>query len=128
MKKVWFSALFLGCFGFSHLATAATLHDNMVTIATAYADFNKSTNGNDANSALTKMRLAALDSKKSKPNKLKNQPDNSAEVKAYQAGLDQLVAEIDKTSGLVKDNQLAQAKVEAKNLLDIRNENHKKFK
>lgn len=56
------------------------------------------------------------------------QPDQSADVNVYQAGLDQLITEIDKTSGLVKANQLAQAKEEGKNLLMIRNQNHKQFK
>ena len=43
----------------------------------------------------------------------------------YHAGLDQLVAEIDKTNLLVKAGKLDQAKIEGKKLIDIRNSNHK---
>ncbi|MFX9093437.1 cytochrome b562, partial [Acinetobacter baumannii] len=46
----------------------------------------------------------------------------------YHAGLDQLVAEIDKTNLLVKAGKLDQAKIEGKKLIDSRNINHKKFK
>ncbi|MBR8623375.1 cytochrome b562, partial [Acinetobacter baumannii] len=49
-------------------------------------------------------------------------------VKEYQAGLDQLVAEIDRVTVFVDKGQLDQAKTEAINLVNIRNENHKKFR
>lgn len=55
-------------------------------------------------------------------------PSENVKVKEYQAGLDQLVAEIDKVTVLVEQGQLDQAKTEAINLVKIRNENHKKFR
>ncbi|ENV54853.1 MULTISPECIES: cytochrome b562 [Acinetobacter] len=127
-KKILGSILLIGSLSVSHLAMAASLQNNMISIATAYSDFSKSSNVKDAETALNKMKLAAIDSQKSKPSKLANKPDNSAEVMDYHKGLDQLVAEIDKTNLLVKAGKLDQAKVEGKTLLDIRNVNHKKFK
>lgn len=124
-KKILGSLLLIGSLSVSHLATAASLQTNMVSIATAYADFSKSKNAKDAENALNKMKLAAIDAQQSK---LANKPDNSAEVMDYHKGLDQLIAEIDKTNLLVKAGKLDQAKVEGKTLLDIRNVNHKKFK
>lgn len=127
-KKILGSLLLIGSLSVSHLATAASLQTNMVSIATAYADFSKSKNAKDAENALNQMKLAAIDAQQSKPSKLANKPDNSAEVMDYHKGLDQLIAEIDKTNLLVKAGKLDQAKVEGKTLLDIRNVNHKKFK
>ncbi|MGI3291430.1 cytochrome b562, partial [Acinetobacter baumannii] len=55
-------------------------------------------------------------------------PPENVQVKEYQAGLDQLVAEIDRVTVFVDKGQLDQAKTEAINLVNIRNENHKKFR
>lgn len=127
-KKLIGSLLLASCLSVSHLTMAASLQNNMISIATSYSDFSKASNAKDAEMALSKMKMAALDSKKSKPPKLANKPDNSPEVMGYHAGLDQLVAEIDKTNLLVKTGKLDQAKIEGKKLIDIRNSNHKKFK
>ncbi|MDU6285058.1 MAG: cytochrome b562, partial [Acinetobacter sp.] len=62
------------------------------------------------------------------PHKLEGLPSENVKVKEYQAGLDQLVAEIDKVTVLVEQGQLDLAKTEAINLVKIRNENHKKFR
>lgn len=71
------------------------------------------------------MREAAVSSKQYLPHKLEGLPSENVQVKEYQAGLDQLVAEIDKVTALVEQGQLDQAKTEAINLVTIRNENHK---
>ena len=107
----------------SQWSVAATLEDDMHTLAIGYKNFNGSSNPQQASAALNQMRTAALDSKKLAPTKVKKDPQ---QLKAYEAGFDQLVVEIDKTNALVKAGQLAQAKQEGKKLLDIRDVNHKK--
>ncbi|MHA3051302.1 cytochrome b562 [Acinetobacter sp. ANC 4640] len=109
----------------SQWGMAATLEDDMRTLAIGYKTFAGSDNAQQATAALTKMRAAALDSKKLAPAKVQKDPQ---QLKAYHAGVDQLVGEIDKTNALVKAGQLAQAKQEGKKLLDIRDTNHKKFR
>ncbi|MHA3054896.1 cytochrome b562 [Acinetobacter sp. ANC 4633] len=109
----------------SQWGMAATLEDDMRTLAIGYKTFAGSDNAQQATAALTKMRAAALDSKKLAPAKVQKDPK---QLKAYHAGVDQLVGEIDKTNALVKAGQLAQAKQEGKKLLDIRDTNHKKFR
>ncbi|MHA3049142.1 cytochrome b562 [Acinetobacter sp. ANC 4641] len=109
----------------SQWGMAATLEDDMRALAIGYKTFAGSDNAQQATAALTKMRAAALDSKKLAPAKVQKDPQ---QLKAYHAGVDQLVGEIDKTNALVKAGQLAQAKQEGKKLLDIRDTNHKKFR
>ncbi len=109
----------------SQWGMAATLEDDMRTLAIGYKTFAGSDNAQQATAALTKMRVAALDSKKQAPAKVQKDPQ---QLKAYYAGVDQLVGEIDKTNALVKVGKLVQAKQEGKKLLDIRDANHKKFR
>ncbi|ENV46754.1 hypothetical protein P255_00903 [Acinetobacter brisouii CIP 110357] len=109
----------------SQWGMAATLEDDMRTLAIGYKTFAGSDNAQQATAALTKMRVAALDSKKQAPAKVQKDPQ---QLKAYYAGVDQLIGEIDKTNALVKTGKLAQAKQEGKKLLDIRDTNHKKFR
>lgn len=112
----------------SSVTMAANLEQNMVTIATNYKAFNDAKTAPDANKALDQMRAASLDSKKSTPMKLIGKADTSPEVKGYKAGLDSLVAQIDKTKALVNAGKLDQAKLEGKKLLAIRDQGHKLYK
>ena len=127
-KKLIGSLLLASCLSVSHVTMAESVRNMVNSSAAPHFDFSTPSNAKDAEMALSKMKMAALDSKKSKPPKLANKPDNSPEVMGYHAGLDQLVAEIDKTNLLVKAGKLDQAKIEGKKLIDIRNINHKKFK
>ncbi len=116
------AALFSGCYD-----DDSGLEHNMESLADNYAVFEKSNTQDDALNALNTMRSAAVDSKKYLPHSLENKASDDLAVQGYQAGLDQLVVEIDKVTALVKQDKLDQAKVEAQTLLKIRDENHKKY-
>lgn len=62
-KKLIGSLLLASCLSVSHLTMAASLQNNMISIATSYSDFSKASNAKDAEMALSKMKMAALDSK-----------------------------------------------------------------
>ncbi|MFM6906281.1 MAG: cytochrome b562 [Acinetobacter tjernbergiae] len=128
MKKLIISLLISGAAILTQNTMAADLDTDMWALAKNYKAFNKSENTSDALKSLDAMKFAANDAKQSVPNKLKSLAKDDVQVVGYQAGLDALIAEIDKTATLVQANQLDQAKIEAKNLLTIRDENHKKFK
>ncbi|MEG0170416.1 MAG: cytochrome b562 [Acinetobacter sp.] len=128
MKKLIISLLISGTAILTQNTMAADLDTDMWALAKNYKAFNKAENISDALKSLDAMKFAANDAKQSVPNKLKSLAKDDVQVVGYQAGLDALIAEIDKTATLVQANQLDQAKIEAKNLLTIRDENHKKFK
>ncbi|MFX8894534.1 cytochrome b562 [Acinetobacter baumannii] len=111
----------------SHSAFAADLEADMKTLAKSTKAFAEAKDIDNAKQQLVIMRQAALSSKLSLPHKLEGLPPENVQVKEYQAGLDQLVAEIDRVT-VVDKGQLDQAKTEAINLVNIRNENHKKFR
>ena len=128
MKKLIISLLISGAAILTQNTMAADLDTDMWALAKNYKAFNKAENISDALKSLDAMKFAANDAKQSVPNKLKSLAKDDVQVVGYQAGLDALIAEIDKTATCVQANQLDQAKIEAKNLLTIRDENHKKFK
>ncbi|MFM2333945.1 MAG: hypothetical protein RIQ74_2795 [Pseudomonadota bacterium] len=128
MKKLIISLLISGAAILTQNTMAADLDTDMLALAKNYKAFNKAENISDALKSLDAMKFAANHAKQSVPNKLKSLAKDDVQVVGYQAGLDALIAEIDKTATLVQANQLDQAKIEAKNLLTIRDENHKKFK
>lgn len=124
LSSLLISCVFLG----SSAVWAADLETNMKTLAKSTKAFAEAKDAANAKQQLVVMREAAVSSKQSLPHKLEGLPSESEKVKEYQAGLDQLVAEIDKVTALVEHGQLDQAKTEAMNLVKIRNENHKKFR
>ena len=128
MKKLIISLLISGTAILTQNTMAADLDTDMWALAKNYKAFNKAENISDALKSLDAMKFAANDAKQSVPNKLKSLAKDDVQIIGYQAGLDALIAEIDKTATLIQANQLDQAKIEAKNLLTIRDENHKKFK
>lgn len=112
----------------SSAVSAADLEMNMKTLAKSTKAFAEAKDTDNAKQQLVVMREAAVSSKQYLPHKLEGLPSENVQVKEYQAGLDQLVAEIDKVTALVEQGQLDLAKTEAINLVTIRNENHKKFR
>lgn len=109
----------------SQWGIAASLGSDMHILASNYNTFASSNNPKQATLALSQMRAAALDAKKMPPNRVQKDPQ---QLKAYRAGFDDLVMEIDKTNALVKAGKLAQAKQEGQKILTIRDVNHKKFR
>lgn len=128
MKKIIASVLLSSVVLLNQQVMAASLGADMWALSRHYKAFNKADNGQDALKSLDAMRNAAKDAKLTVPKKLKALPQDDAQVLMYQAGLDTLIAELDKASALVQVNQLEQAKLEAQNILTIRDENHQKFK
>jgi len=124
LASLLISCVFLG----SSAVWAADLETNMKTLAKSTKAFAEAKDTANAKQQLVVMREAAVSSKQYLPHKLEGLPSGNVQVKEYQAGLDQLVAEIDKVTALVEQGKLDQAKTEAMNLVKIRNENHKKFR
>ncbi|MCU4362713.1 MULTISPECIES: cytochrome b562 [Acinetobacter] len=124
LASLLISCAFLG----SSAVSAADLEANMKTLAKSTKAFAETMDVDKAKQQLVLMREAAVSSKQYLPHRLEGLPSENVKVKEYQAGLDQLVAEIDKVTVLVEQGQLDQAKAEAINLVKIRNENHKKFR
>ncbi|EEY75764.1 Soluble cytochrome b562 [compost metagenome] len=124
LASLLISCVFLG----SSAVWAADLETNMKTLAKSTKGFAEAKDAANAKQQLVVMREAAVSSKQYLPHKLEGLPSGNVQVKEYQSGLDQLVAEIDKVTALVEHGQLDQAKTEAMNLVKIRNENHKKFR
>ncbi|MCE0490069.1 cytochrome b562 [Pantoea sp. Mb-10] len=128
MRKHVIAMLSLALFAGSTAAYAADLEKDMDTLKDGLSVVKKTSDAKEMQTALGKMRAAAEDAKKSTPDKLEGQPADSAQVKDYHAGLDSLIAQIDKVDQLAKANKLDEAKTEAKKLEEIRNVNHKKFR
>lgn len=124
LASLLISCVFLG----SSAVWATDLETNMKTLAKSTKAFSEAKDAANAKQQLVVMREAAVSSKQYLPHKLEGLPSGNVQVKEYRAGLDQLVAEIDKVNALVEHGQLDQAKTEAMNLVKIRNENHKKFR
>ncbi|MBJ8503252.1 MULTISPECIES: cytochrome b562 [Acinetobacter] len=124
LASLLISCAFLG----SSAVSAADLEANMKTLAKSTKAFAETMDVDKAKQQLVVMREAAVSSKQYLPHRLEGLSSENVKVKEYQAGLDQLVAEIDKVTVLVEQGQLDQAKAEAINLVKIRNENHKKFR
>ncbi|MCF9047452.1 cytochrome b562 [Acinetobacter nectaris] len=109
-------------------AFAADLSTDMDGLSTSYKQFKKTENNEEAIAALEKMKTYALDAKNSIPMKLMNEPENSPEVKSYFKTLDALATEVQKAEDLAKNNQLAQAKEETKEIDRIMSFGHHAFK
>lgn len=109
-------------------AFAADLSTDMDGLSTSYKQFKKTENNEEAIAALEKMKTYALDAKNSIPMKLMNEPENSPEVKSYFKTLDSLATEVQKAEDLAKNNQLAQAKEETKEIDRIMSFGHHAFK
>ncbi len=107
---------------------AADLEKDMDTLKDGLNTVMKTSDAQAMQQALSNMRQAAEDAKKSTPEKLEGQPADSAQIKDYHAGLDSMIAQIDVVNELAKSNNVDGAKTEAKKLADIRIANHKKFR
>lgn len=118
IKKTLATAMFSVLLSFSSMSFADTLEHNMQALGKNFKAFNKAGNQQDAQKALDQMRSAAMDAKKVK---LKTK---DAKAPSSDMLFDQLVAEIDKTSALVKAGQLDQAKVQGKNIAAVKDRGH----
>lgn len=128
MRKHVIALLALSLLSGSASLYAADLENDMDTLKDGLNTVMKTNDAQTMQQALSSMRQAAEDAKKSTPEKLEGQPADSPEIKDFHAGLDSLIAQIDVVNELAKSNNVDGAKAEAKKLADIRNANHKKFR
>lgn len=128
MRKHVIAMLSLSLLFSSASLYAAELEHDMDTLNANLKIVKKTDDAQEMQKALSKMRSAAQDAKKSTPEKLEGQPADSAQIKDFHAGLDSLIAQIDVVNELAKSNNIDGAKTEAKKLDDIRTANHKKFR
>ncbi|MEG3110407.1 MULTISPECIES: cytochrome b562 [Pantoea] len=128
MRKHVIAMLSLSLLFSSASLYAAELEHDMDTLNANLKIVKKTDDAQEMQKALSEMRSAAQDAKKSTPEKLEGQPADSAQIKDFHAGLDSLIAQIDVVNELAKSNNIDGAKTEAKKLDDIRTANHKKFR
>lgn len=122
IKKTLATLMMVSALSFSSMSFAASLEDNMKTLAKNYKAFNKSKTAVEANKALDHMRIAATDANKAP---LKGRGDAQAPTSSQL--FEQLIAEIDKTQALVKEGHLENAKIEGKKIATIRDQGHKLY-
>ena len=129
MKKISIVLGFISWFVISsNLAFAANLQQNMQILAKNYKAFNQTNSEKEALVALENMQVAAQDAKQEIPNRLNGLPETDIKVKGYQAKLDQLLVGIEESKALVQAHKLAEAKVAAKQLVEIKNQGHALYK
>ncbi|CNF47265.1 cytochrome b562 [Yersinia mollaretii] len=112
----------------STLAMAASVADNMDTIAENYGKVLKADSTDVIKQGLAAMRVAALDAQKGIPTKLKSKAADSPEVKDFRHGLDLLIGQIDGALALADQGKLDEAKKAAQDFKPTRDTYHKKFR
>ena len=127
-KRILMCALVSGSLFLSQAVSAHQLEKDMHVLAKTMTAFAQTDDLAEANKQLVLMRKAAVSSKASLPHQLEGLAPENDQVKSYQGGLDQLIAEIDAVTALVAKGQLEDAKVEALKLVKLRNEYHQQFK
>ena len=112
----------------SSLAMAASVADNMDTIAENYGKVLKADSTDVIKKGLQAMRVAAVDAQKGIPTKLKDKAEDSPEVKDFRHGLDTLIGQIDGALALADQGKLDEAKKAAQDFKPTRDTYHKKFR
>ncbi|ELI8228103.1 cytochrome b562 [Yersinia enterocolitica] len=112
----------------SSLAMAASVADNMDTIAENYGKVLKADSTDVIKQGLQAMRVAAQDAQKGIPTKLKDKAEDSPEVKDFRHGLDLLIGQIDGALALAEQGKLDEAKKAAQDFKPTRDTYHKKFR
>ncbi|AJJ61804.1 cytochrome b562 [Yersinia aldovae] len=112
----------------STVAMAASVADNMETIAENYGKVLKSASTDVVKQGLEAMRAAAQDAQKGIPTKLKSKGEGSAEVKDFRHGLDLLIGQIDGALALANQGKTDEAKKAAQDFKLTRDTYHKKYR
>lgn len=112
----------------SSAVIAADIADDMNVIVENVGVLQSSTRTDEILSALDKMQSAAENAKKGVPNKLYGKADNAMALADYQQGLDKLIVVIDKSRQQVKSENIQALKEDVKEMMEIRNIYHKKYR
>ncbi len=112
----------------STLAMAASVSDNMETIAENYGKVLKADSTDVMKEGLQAMRAAAQDAQKGIPTKLISKGEGSAEVKDFRHGLDLFIGQIDGALALANQGKLDEAKKAAQDFKPSRDTYHKKYR
>ena len=113
---------------FPLIANALPLEQDMDILGSQLVIVQNTGSAQEMHQSLEKMRQAAEDARKDTPYTLQGQAADSDNMKAYRAGIDQLIAQIKVVDALAVNNKLPEAKAAAKKLIEIRNQNHSKFR
>lgn len=113
---------------FPLIANALPLEQDMDILGSQLVTVQNTGSAQEMHQSLEKMRQAAEDARKDTPYTLQGQAADSDNMKAYRAGMDQLIAQIKVVDALAVNNKLPEAKAAAKKLIEIRNQNHRKFR
>ncbi len=112
----------------SFKSQAADLGGDMMIFAQGLNVLSTSNDGAAMHQALVNMRQAAKDAKTATPPSLAGSAPDSPAMKGWRQAFDHLLAQFDTTDRLVQQGKLAEAKVSAQQIANIRNENHRKYR
>ncbi|MFC0180880.1 cytochrome b562 [Thorsellia kenyensis] len=104
---------------------SADLTTHMQSLAKQFQIVNTTEDSAEFIAALDAMRTDAQAASEILPGSL---TENSEEVKNYKQGYNDLIAAIDAAAELAKAGKMAEAKVAAEKIAEVRNTNHKQFR
>lgn len=120
--------LALALFSTSVSALADDLEYEMKRLGDTFKTVEHTTDPFKLTYALKKMREIAVKSKALTPEKLVNTPKDGEELKAYQAGIEELIQQIDTSIRLVDVGDTAGMNQAIEELKKIRQTNHARFR
>ena len=131
LSKKWkgiFGGVVFALATLTSVSASADLAEEMRSIGRNATVASKTDNSQEFVTALTALSGAAEKAKGYTPYSLKDNAKDSAEIKDYQHGLQELIDTAAEGVKQAQQGDLAKAKEQVAKLLEIRNEYHKKYK